>query len=136
MVTSQALVTPMVRTPKVTPSISPSVVSTYPGRTVETRCGQMFSRGKSASQGIPRIGSETTSATRRVAAVQGLIESLDAGVSKLRARGGREADGLTVLETAGSAVVAYFVRQLACGLAMPGDLGERQVIGFVGAEGL
>ena len=94
----------------------------------------MFSRGKSASHGIPRIGNATSKATSRVAAVHGLSRAFGARASQAGAPGSGEAARLTVAANAVSPVVAYFVGELAGGLAIAGDLGKAQIVRLVGPE--
>ena len=69
MVTSQAVAVPMAKVRAATPPESSSVRDSEPGRTVETRCGQMLSAGVSASSRTVTIGSATTSRTSATMAV-------------------------------------------------------------------
>ena len=70
MVTSHAAAVPMAKVTAATPPDISSVRQSEPGRTVETRCGQMLSAGLSASSKTVAMGSTTMKRTSATTAVQ------------------------------------------------------------------
>src|SRR5688572_25389897 len=64
IVVSQAVATPITVTPMPTPTMSPSVLPTYSGNTVETRCDQVSPLGVSTLPSTTSTGTASTPAAK------------------------------------------------------------------------